>query len=115
MKGLKNPDVIVLGWSRVFQIVWYRSQKIYSQQQNILDSSSCRSGGTSLLYNNSIKRICTDRDLTMSYFATPSLLQKMAILVGENIVNTGVLQLAVLKRLVVLKGSIFNIFLKLVY
>ena len=52
----------------------------------------------------------------MSYFATPSLLsKKMAILVGENTVNTGVLQLAVLKRLVVLKGPIFNIFLKLVY
>ena len=39
----------------------------------------------------------------------------MAILVGENTVNTGVLQLAVLKRLAVLKGPIFNIFLKLVY
>ena len=52
----------------------------------------------------------------MSYFATPSLLfTKMAILVGENTVNTGVLQLAVLKRLVVLKGPIFNIFLKLVF
>ena len=42
-------------------------------------------------------------------------LQKMAILVGENTVNTGVLQLAVLKRPVVLKGPIFNIFLKLIY
>ena len=50
----------------------------------------------------------------MSYFATPSL-QKMAILVGENTVNTGVLQLTVLKGLVVLKVPIFNIFLKLVY
>ena len=39
----------------------------------------------------------------------------MAILVGENTVNSGVLQFAVLKRLVVLKGPIFNIFLKLVY
>ena len=39
----------------------------------------------------------------------------MAILVGENTVNTGVLQLAALKRLVVLKGRMFNIFLKLVY
>ena len=69
------------------------------------------------MYNNSIKRICTDRDLTMSYFAMPSLLstKKLAILVGGNTVNTGVLQLAVLKRLAVLKGPIFNIFLKLVY
>ena len=65
------------------------------------------------MYNNRIKRTCTDRDLTMSYFATPSLLStKLAILVGEN---TGFLQLAVLKRLAVLKGPIFNIFLKLVY
>ena len=60
--------------SRVIEIVQYRSQKIYSQQQNILYSSSCRSGGTILLYKNSIKRICTDRDLTMSYVATPTLL-----------------------------------------
>ena len=74
MKSLKNPDVVVLGGAGFFQNVGYKSQKIYSQQQNILDSSSCRSGGTILLYNNSIKRICTDRDLTMSYFATPSLL-----------------------------------------
>ena len=52
----------------------------------------------------------------MSYFATPSLLStKMAILVGENTVNTGALQLAVLKSLAVLKRPIFNIFLKLVY
>ena len=52
----------------------------------------------------------------MSYFATPSLLStKNGDLVGEYNVNTGVLQLALLKRLVVLKGSIFNIFLKLVY
>ena len=52
----------------------------------------------------------------MSYFATPSLLsKKMAILVGSTTVNTGVLQLAVLKILAVLKGPIFNIFLKLVY
>ena len=34
----------------------------------------------------------------------------MAVLVGENTVNTGFLQLAVLKRLAVLKGPIFNIF-----
>ena len=68
------------------------------------------------MYNNSIKRICTNRDLTMSYFATPSLLStKMAILVGENTVNTGVLQLAVLKKLAVLKGPMFDISLKLVY
>ena len=81
-----------------------------------MDSSSCCSGGTILLYNNSTKRICTDRDLTMSYFATPSLLStKNGDFSGENTVNTGVLQLAVLKRLVVLKGPIFNIFLKLVY
>ena len=78
-----------------------------------MDSSSCCSGGTILLYNISIKRICTDRDLTMSYFATPSLLSTKKS--GENTVNTGLLQLAVLKRLVVLKGPIFNIFLKLVY
>ena len=53
----------------------------------------------------------------MPYFATPSLLstKELAILVGENTVNTGVLQLAVLKRLTILKGPIFNIFLKLVY
>ena len=53
----------------------------------------------------------------MSHFATPSFTfyKQLAILVGENTVNTGVLQLAVLKRLVVLKGPILNIFLKLVY
>ena len=33
----------------------------------------------------------------------------------ENTVNSGILQLAVLKKLVVLKGLMFNIFLKLVY
>ena len=76
MKSLKISGRRRTRRSRVFKIVYYRyrSQKIYSQQQNILDSSSCRSGGTILLYNNSIKRICTDRDLTMSYFATSSLL-----------------------------------------
>ena len=53
-------------------------------------------GGTILLYNNSTKRICTDRDLTMSYFATPSLLStKNGDFSGENTVNTWVLQLAV--------------------
>ena len=52
----------------------------------------------------------------MSYFATPSLLfTKNGDFSGRNTVNTWVLQLAVLKRLVVLKGPIFNIFLKLVY
>ena len=74
MKSLKIALLRRTRRSRVFKIVEYRSQKIYSQHKNILDSSSCRSGGTILLYNNSIKRICTDRDLTMSYFATPSLL-----------------------------------------
>ena len=82
-----------------------------------MDSSSCRSGGTILLYNNSIKQICTDRDSTLAYFATPSLLsaKTLAILEGENTVNSGVIQLAVLNRLVVLKGPMFYIFLKLVY
>ena len=44
---------------------------MYSQHQNIIDSSSCRSCGTILLYKNSI---CTDRDLTLVYFASPSYL-----------------------------------------
>ena len=44
--------------------------------------------------------------LRLAYF-----LQKNGDFSGENTVSTGVLQLTVLKRLVVLKGPIFNIFL----
>ena len=53
----------------------------------------------------------------MAYFAMHSLLNNktLAILVAENTVNYWVLQMAVLKRLVVLKGPICNIFLKWFY
>ena len=68
------------------------------------------------MYNKSIKRNFTDRDLTMSYFATPSSLStKNGDFSGRKYGKYWGLQLAVLKRLVVLKGQIFNIFLKLVY
>ena len=50
-----------------------------------MDSSSYRYGGTILLYNDSIKRIFTNRDLKMPYFATPSnnSTKEMAILVEK--------------------------------
>ena len=52
----------------------------------------------------------------MSYFATPSLLStKIGDFSGRKYCKYWGSTFAVLKRLAVLKGPIFNIFLKLVY
>ena len=104
MKSLKNPAVVVLGGAGFFKLFGIEVRKF---------TLNNKISWIHLFVVPVVPFYC--KIIVLSEFVPIEtlqchilqrlayFLQKNAILVGENTVNTGVLQLAVLKRLVVLK------------